>query len=848
MAKIANQKRNSSATERKSGDGRVDAAKRHSTVQLNDPLEEGKGGKGGIQISNAEFIAAIVGEVAEGTSAAVCHKSNDPDVGGWTARRAGPSADRLDPEDNCYLNCSTFVSHPNSKLRARKSDFAACLFIMLDDIGTKVPFERLSDFTPSWMIETSPGNFQAGIILAEPLTDAGLAERLLEALIDAGLCDRGATGPLTRWARVPNAINGKAKYRDSEGEPFRCRLAEWHPEKRYTPDEIAEAFNIRLAEKKPTSHSKQHEGTLQGSNGVLFDKAYENPVIAALKRRGIYKTPLGSGKHDITCPWVHEHTDGLDTGAAYFEPSEKYPLGGFCCMHSHRDKYHIKELLAELGVNASLAQNKPLIRVDPGKLHHVVDAAEKVLADRGHHYQAGGLIVSVSTNPVTGDPSIVPITAQALTRELSWAAGWEKYDARSESYVTIDPPVRHVGILYDAQKFQYLRPLAGLARQPYFRETDGVLVREPGYDAASQLFGVFDPLQFPFSEPTLEAAETALALLEGLLSEFHFKEPSDKAAALSAIFTAAVRPTLAHAPAFHVRAPIFSSGKSYLCDVIGAFSGPGVNAKGSYPTTSEEASKVILSHLLSGTACVEFDDMDNDWLPHGIIKRMLTATSITERILGVSKTATVSTRTLFLGSGNNVGPIRDLLRRVITINLDPRCTTPATLIYKHDPLNEVRRHRGLYVAAVLTIILAWNKAGSPKTDVNNIATYGGLWSDYCRFPLMWLGQPDPVSSLLEQVRHDPDSEALGGLMREWHAMFGSTPTTVRRAVEEATKGFDTCGLLDAIREFPVEERGEINRSKLGWILKKNVNRIVEGLEFQRAEADGRIAWRVVPVK
>ena len=41
--------------------------------------------------------------------------------------------------------------------------------------------------------------------------------------------------------------------------------------------------------------------------------------------------------------------------------------------------------------------------------------------------------------------------------------------------------------------------------------------------------------------------------------------------------------------------------------------------------------------------------MDTDWIPHGTIKRMLTAEEITDRILGVSKTATVSTRTLFLG-------------------------------------------------------------------------------------------------------------------------------------------------------------------------------------------------------
>lgn len=236
--------------------------------------------------------------------------------------------------------------------------------------------------------------------------------------------------------------------------------------------------------------------------------------------------------------------------------------------------------------------------------------------------------------------------------------------------------------------------------------------------------------------------------------------------------------------------------------------------------------------------------MDTDWTPHGVILRMLTAEHITDRILGVSKTATVSTRTLFLGSGNNVGPVRDLLRRVLTINIDPRCATPSTLSYKGSPLDKVRQHRGQYVAAVLTIILAWRKCGSPLTDAGSIVTYSGAWTDYCRQPLMWLGLPDPATALLEQVTHDPDADALGNLMSEWHKSFGSTPTTVRKALAEA--GFDS-DLLDAIKEFPVEERGAVNRPKFGWILKKNANRIVNGFEFQKAEADGRNAWRVVVV-
>ena len=825
------------------------------TVFPTELVEAGKGGKGGVQqVTNAEFIAAVFPYLPEGAFAAVCSKSGDPSSGGWPASRADLVADGFSGQTNNYVGCSSFYPGNDGSFRSRKTQFAAYHFLMLDDLGAKVPLDRLDGFELSWLIETSPGNHQGGIILAEPLTDGAVAVRLLNAVIDAGLCDAGATGPLSRWARLPVAINGKQKYTDETGATFRCRLLEWRPDNRYTPQDIVDRLQLELAPAgRPRKTVKRLALPDSGSPGigndtedVLTPKAVENPVVAALKATGLYKTPLGSGKHDMTCPWVHEHTDELDTGAAYFEPDELYPVGGFCCQHSHRDKYHVRALLEFLGVHNTDARHKPLIRVVAGDLHRVVDAAEKELANRGRHYQAGGLIVSVSTDPTCGDPAIVPTSAPALTRELSVAATWEKYDGRVKEWVRCDPPARHAGILFDSQNFRYLPPLVGVARQPYFREADGELITQPGYDKTTHRFGVFDARQFEFPDPTQEAARAELNLLEDLLTEFHFVAATDKAAALSAIFTAVVRPALAHAPAFHVRAPVFGSGKTYLCELIGAFAGPGRNAKVSFPTTSEEATKVILSLLLTSPACVEFDDMDTDWIPHGTIKRMLTAEQITDRILGVSKTATVSTRTLFLGSGNNVGPIRDLLRRVLTIHIDPRCTTPATLTYKGFPVDKVHKQRGVYVSAALTIIQAWRRAGSPRAEADSIVTFGGAWSDYCRYPLMWLGYPDPATALLEQVRHDPDGDALSGLMIEWHAVFGSSPTTVRKAVEAALN--DQANLLDAMCEFPIEERGEINRSKLGWLLKKNANRIVGSFEFQRAEADGRTAWRVVSVK
>ena len=823
-----------------------------------EPDKAGKGGEGGvIMLTNADFVTAVFPLFPEGAFAAVCSKAGDPCVGGWIAGRADLVIANHTAEQNNFVGCSSFYPGDDGSFKARKAQFAACHFLMLDDLGSKVPLERLAGFELSWLIETSPGNFQGGIILADPVTDGAVAVRLLNAVIDAGLCDAGATGPLSRWARLPVAINGKPKYVDDAGAPYHCRLVEYRPDKRYTPQEIVDGLQLELApagrpkkEAQPAvdnSRSLGDKKLLSGrpneADDVLTPKAAENPVVSALKARGLYKTPLGSGKHDVSCPWAQEHTDGLDTGAAYFEPDELYPLGGFCCQHSHREKFHIRQLLEFLGVRNAEARHKPVIRVLAGDLHRVVDAAEKELANRGRHYQSGGLIVSVSTDPTSGDPAIVPTSAPALTRELSIAATWEKYDGRAEDWVRSDPPSRHTAILYDLQDFRHLPPLAGVVRQPYFRESDGELITHAGYDKTSQRFGVFDAREFVIPEPTPETARAALTLLEELLTEFHFVADTDKAAALSAIFTAVVRPSLAYAPGFHAKAPTMGSGKTYLCELIGAFAGPAGNAKVSYPTTSEEATKVILSLLLTSPAVIEFDDMDTDWIPHGTIKRMLTAEQITDRILGVSKTATVSTRTLFLGSGNNVGPVRDLLRRVLTIHIDPRCATPATMTYKNYPVDKVRKQRGRYVVAVLTIILAWRKAGSPRAGVESIVTFGGAWSDYCRHPLMWLGQPDPATALLEQVKHDPDGDSLAGLMAEWYAAFGSTPTTVRKAVEHALLAHTD--LIDAMREFPVEERGEINRSKLGWLLKKNANRIVGGFVFQQATADGRVAWRVV---
>lgn len=493
--------------------------------------------------------------------------------------------------------------------------------------------------------------------------------------------------------------------------------------------------------------------------------------------------------------------------------------------------------LAKL-LHAAVIQQVHVVQVEPGTLDAAIDAAEHSLAGAGRHFLAGGIVATVAWT-VGGDARVVPCTAASLTRDLAATAKWVR--KRNGQWLPCDPPERHVAVVLDGQTLRHLRQLDGVARQPFF-QPDGSLVRSAGYNAQSRLFCSFDPTDFPEVGTTKEAAREALEQLHGLLAGFHFATPFDRSAAIAAILTAATRVSLPHAPAFSVTAPVYGSGKSFLCSILAAFATSGESHRVSYPATAEEATKTVLALLIGAPAVIEFDDMQNDWTPHGAINRLLTAASMTDRILGVSKTATVSTRVLVLGSGNNVSPVRDLLRRIVTIHLDPHVEIPATLTYASDPLAAVRADRGRFVMAALTIVAAWHAAGSPRADVAPIATYSGLWSDYCRHTLLWLGEPDPVTRLLEQMAADTDAEAVGFLLQEWFRVFGSTPITVRRLVDATCVG--NAALLEALQQLPVEDKGAINRGRLGWFLKRICDRIVSGLVLRAARADGRSAWRV----
>ncbi len=814
------------------------------TNLMNQSLETDKSDKT-ITITNIDFLQAIFGDASSDECPIIVgFKGNPLKVAKqkWFGKPwASTSIIELPSDANNYFSLACFNPNEAGEYRRKKTQFHALHAVMLDDIGSKIPVERLT-LEPSWILETSPGNYQVGYVLSQPITNSKEADQLMNAIVSAGLCDPGANGPTARLARLPVAINGKHE------QSFQCQLKSWLPKNRYSVQALIDGLQLEIIDKTQKKRNcNQTDGTNDDADRerIWTPRPEENAVLVALRSHDLYKLPLGDSKHDITCPWVNEHTNNIDSGTAYFEPDDNYPIGGFKCLHGHCSDRHIRDLLNFLNVDVKSARMKATIRVFKGEIDRIVDIAERELATTQQYYQRGGIIVSVYTDKSTNQTLIQEVSPSALVRALSGSATWEQFDGRSKDWVRIDPPARHTAILFDSNSYRHLPIINGLARQPYLRP-DGSLMTLAGYDLDTGMFGVFNGRRFLIPDkPTREDAELSLKLLNELLDEFCFTTKEDRAAALSAILTATIRPSLANALMFHVRAHAVGSGKSYLCALITVFASPQQGTPVTFPADDEECRKLLLAELLTSPAVIEFDNLTSDILPHKSLCTAITSEHISGRILGVSKTATVSTRTLFLSSGNNVSPIKDMSRRCITINLNPEIELPASREYKRPNLiAEVRKEREKYVSAALTIVRAWISFGRPIIKCKSLAGFGA-WSDLCRQPLLWLGETDPAASIFETLKQDPDRELLGRLLAAWHAFFGNRPTMVREAIKRSQYEMEEHKELQEVLHDIAAERGEINRYRLGKWIKRHEKQIVDGCRLVKCSGNtSAVQWRV----
>jgi hypothetical protein len=246
---------------------------------------------------------------------------------------------------NSYFTVSTFepleeidraTGEALERRRRRKESFLQMHVAMVDDVGTgpgsKVAPSKLV-LAPSTLIETSPRNFQACYLLTdEPgARDLATCERLINRMVAAGLAmdarDPGMKG-VTRFARLPQGVNGKAKYIRQLGHPFAVRLDTFEPMRRYRIAEIAAAYGLDMTPEPPRT-SAMPVTTEQAKRALA---SFEG-MVKFFQVRSEWHGEHGAW-HDITCPWIEDHTDRVDTGAAICAPSDSNAwFGGFVCHH-----------------------------------------------------------------------------------------------------------------------------------------------------------------------------------------------------------------------------------------------------------------------------------------------------------------------------------------------------------------------------------------------------------------------------------------------------------------------------------------------------------------------------------
>jgi hypothetical protein len=484
-----------------------------------------------------------------------------------------------------------------------------------------------------------------------------------------------------------------------------------------------------------------------------------------------------------------------------------------------------------------------IIKLAAGSMAENLAGISAILAATGRYCQTGGRLVELCRDHV-GGAHIYEVTSSTLLRDFDALATWQS--ERSGAWVRCEAPLRLCRVMINAVRHEHFPLLMGVARQPYIR-SNGTLGARSGYDASSGLYGDFDEGAFRLPpDPTKGDAKAALDCLLGLLSDFPFVQEHDRSATLAALLTAVVRPSLEAAPMFHVRAPQIGSGKSYLCSLITAFASASRGAPVAFPGSDEECTKVLASELKQSPSVIEFDNLTTDILPHKTLCSALTAPHLRARVLGSSKMVQISTKALILSSGNNVGPVRDMARRCVTINLDPDDEVPAARSYTRPHLvRDVLADRARYVSAALTIVRAWICAGSPRATCQTLSGYGD-WNDWCRHPLLWLGLPDPAKSVFEAIAHDPDRELLGSLMRAVSATFGDAPVMVKKIIERARE-HDAPGedLMDVLQEI-AGERGAINSRRLGHWIVARTGRQVDGLKFvKQPTIRNATCWKVL---
>ena len=217
--------------------------------------------------------------------------------------------------------CVSTVRGGGEYLGRGKADLRYAYCLVLDDIMTKAVEPPVA---PSWVLESSAGNFQYGYLL-DPieLTPQTMAyyDGCVAGLALAGYSDPGARGAY-RVMRLPGSLHRTG---------FVARLTAWAPDRHWALEDLMAQMGVEPRKMRASLYSvaPSQEPISDGRNDAVLQWLRDNNYVTGGGGRWI----------DIICPWHEEHTTGSNT--AGYSPA---PGRAFSCLHTH--EYSTNDFLA----------------------------------------------------------------------------------------------------------------------------------------------------------------------------------------------------------------------------------------------------------------------------------------------------------------------------------------------------------------------------------------------------------------------------------------------------------------------------------------------------------------------
>lgn len=380
----------------------------------------------------------------------------------------------------------------------------------------------------------------------------------------------------------------------------------------------------------------------------------------------------------------------------------------------------------------------------------------------------------------------------------------------------------------------------------------GRVVDGAGLDRSTGLVHRIDPALracVPVGTPTDEEISRALSFL---LDEWLVDVALDrvgKCVAVMLALTVLQRALLPERPAFFVTAGQRGGGKTTLIIMIITAVLGRRPAAAAWSSNVEERKKALFSYLRQGVAALVWDNVARGSTiscPH--IEAALTATEISDRVLGVSSVETVPATTVQVFTGNSIAPRGDMASRSFTIPLDVDRPDPENRDFKHaDPLAWTEANRARILRSLYTILIS----GALRRPQGQVAK--------TRFKVWWalIGWPAEYAARLLDIKLDctqllrlgeseeeeasATSRALAVLGRQWDGNWFTTRDVVlfldeRNSRLNEDKAVRAEALFDALSDLIGKPLENPTARSVGKLFQKHLTNRPAFLEGENCSA------------